>query len=105
MNHSKPRDGPLHPHFSRYYIDEVIGSKQYDKKLDVEAHFVKENNGCQQVRHNSLFVARTTYFNRIKDGAIPASVMDFDLDAQGQVTWNGGFLVSQTTGLIQISYL
>ena len=39
-----------------------------------------------QVRHNSLFVARTTYFNRIKDGAIPASVMDFDIDAvTGQV--------------------
>jgi len=34
------------------------------------------------VRHNSLFVSRTTYFNRIKDGAITASVMDFDIDAK-----------------------
>ena len=37
-----------------------------------------------QVRHNSLFVSRTTYFNHIKDGAgvLPQSVMDFDIDAK-----------------------
>ena len=45
------------------------------------------------MRHNSLFVSRTTYFNHIKDGAgvLPQSVMDFDIDAKtGKVSRAGG---------------
>ncbi|GAX78752.1 hypothetical protein CEUSTIGMA_g6189.t1 [Chlamydomonas eustigma] len=70
-----------------YFLDEVIGNKHYKKDLDLREVFTEEQNSCQQVRHNSLFVARTTFFNRIKDGAIPASVMDFDIDTRtGQVS-------------------
>jgi len=43
-----------------------------------------------QVRRNSLFTAKTTYADKTTGdamfGAIPASVMDFDVDASGVIT-------------------
>eukprot|EP00955_Chlamydomonas_euryale_P098965 365187-Chlamydomonas_euryale.AAC.4 len=47
---------------------------------------------CQRepVRRNSLFTAKTTYADKTTGdamfGAIPASVMDFDVDASGVIT-------------------